>query len=113
MLWCLPALSAAIRNAKTSQHSHDTLQSEVTKEAGTKQTISEQRNQISSAAVPDASSTAAASSAIKSLRHLCANQEDLSDLNELSQDHQERAAAYSNWSELVKSHELAASQGVL
>src|SRR5439155_1072029 len=52
-------------------------------------------------------------SAIKSLRHLSVNQKDLSDLNKRIQDHQELAVAYSNWIELVRSHELAAVHGML
>src|SRR5947209_19957914 len=63
--------------------------------------------------IQGASSTAAASSAIKSLRHLSVNQKDLSDLNKRIQDHQELAVAYSNWIELVRSHELAAVHGML
>jgi len=109
----LSARAEASRNEKTLQHSHDTLQGEVSKEAGTKQTISEQSNQINSAAAPDASSTAAASSAIKSLHHLSVNQKDLSDLSRRIQDHQELAKSYGNWIELVKSHELAAVHGML
>src|SRR5438552_51786 len=76
-------------------------------------TIREQSKQINSAAIQGASSTAAASSAIKSLRHLSVNQKDLSDLNKRIQDHQELAVAYSNWIELVRSHELAAVHGML
>jgi len=113
MMKLLPARAEARRNAETLQHSHDALQAEVSKEAGTKQTISEQSNQINSAAIQGASSTAAASSAIKSLRHLSVNQKDLSDLNKRIQDHQELAVAYSNWIELVRSHELAAVHGML
>jgi small-conductance mechanosensitive channel len=109
----LSARAEASRNEKTLQRSHDTLQGEVSKEAGTKQTISEQSNQINSAAAPDASSTAAASSAIKSLHHLSVNQKDLSDLSRRIQDHHELATAYGNWIELVKSHELAAVHGML
>ena len=113
MMKLLSARAEASRNENTLQHSHDTLQGEVSKEAGTKQTISEQSNQINSAAVPDASSTAAASSAIKSLHHLSVNQKDLSDLSRRIQDHHELATAYGNWIELVKSHELAAVHGML
>jgi small-conductance mechanosensitive channel len=112
MMKLLPARDEARRNAETLQHSHDTLQAEVSKDAGTKQTISEQSN-LNSAPVPDASSAAAASSAITSLRHLSVNQKDLSDLNKRIQDHQELATVYGNWIGLVKSHELAAVHGML
>jgi small-conductance mechanosensitive channel len=113
MMKLLPARDEARRNAETLQRNHDALQAEVSKEAGTKQTISEQSNQINSAATPDASSAAAASSAITSLRHLSVNQKDLSDLNKRIQDHQELATVYDNWIGLVKSHELAAVHGML
>jgi small-conductance mechanosensitive channel len=111
------ARDEAFRDAEVLEQSHNALDQQVKADEPAKQAIKQQAAaQLAtpnSGAAAAASSTTAAGAAISSLHRLSVDQKDLADLNKRIQAHQEIGAAYSSWSDLVRSRERAAIHGMI
>jgi small-conductance mechanosensitive channel len=119
-----PARDEALHDAEVLGQSHDALAQQVKAEEPTKLAIKQQATaeqastqqntgKTKSSVAANTPATTDASGAISSLHHLSVDQKDLADLNKRVQAHQEMAAAYASWIDLLRSRERTAIHGMI